>query len=77
MFLVSSEKEFKNGYRGELSRTKFIIAKQIKSREKVYSPHRRVGRFKKGTEVKVSRPQAFLGCTDMGKVSLANWLMCH
>jgi hypothetical protein len=38
-YLVSLDKELKDGHRGDLSRSRFINAKQSKSREKVHSPH--------------------------------------
>jgi hypothetical protein len=45
--LVSSERELKDGNRGDLRRRRFTNAKQSESKTKVHSPNRIMGRLKK------------------------------
>jgi hypothetical protein len=62
-FLVLSEKEFKDGHRGDLNRSRFLNAKQSESKAKVHFPQ-------EGTLRWMSQGlKLLLGSADMGVVS--------
>jgi hypothetical protein len=60
------EKEFKDRERGDLSRSRFINAKQSESRTHVHSPHRSAADSRRRPVLGTPRPQAFIGSVDMG-----------
>jgi hypothetical protein len=53
------EKEFKDRHRGDLSRSRFIYAKQSEHKAKVHPPDRKVCRHKRGAALEIPGPQVF------------------
>jgi hypothetical protein len=77
-FLVSLKKKFMDRHREDLSRGRFINAKQSKSKTKVHPPDRREAGSRRSTVLGGPKSQADSGVSEHG--SGPSWekeLMCH